>query len=35
MKYAHAFLPITRDYGSFDGLCGTSFCLCVYPQIGH
>ncbi len=29
MKYAHASSSITRDYGSFDGSCGTPFCPCA------
>lgn len=29
MKYPHASSSITRDYGSFDGSCGTSLSSCA------
>jgi len=29
MKYAHASLAITRDDGSFDGTCSTTFRPCA------
>lgn len=29
MKDSHTSLSITRDYGSFDGSCGTTFCPCA------